>query len=84
MGITDRGLAQKQPREGTVSSFRCPHCKIEVEDGSIPDHLSEMQNNRFTFECECGCTFAVEVDWSPYFYILKDSIVRPKSGSTAA
>lgn len=60
-----------------MSGFTCPHCKREVDTGDIPDHLTDMINNQFEFECECGCTFDVNVDWHPYCTVRRASIKLP-------
>ena len=61
-----------------MSSFNCPHCGTEVDADDIPDHISNSgPSGRFTFECDCGCTFEVAVDWDPSFYVLRDTVKSP-------
>lgn len=58
--------------------FECPHCGREVSSGDIPDHVqSAARSGKFDYECECGCTFDVEVEWDPSFRVIDSSIVRP-------
>jgi len=58
-----------------MSKLWCPNCDHEHNMGDYPDHLTDMVNNRFEFECEkCEAEFDVHVDWDPDFYPLDDTI----------
>lgn len=48
-----------------MDTFECPVCKAEHDIGDYPDHLRDMTNNRFKFDCECGAQFECSVDWCP-------------------
>lgn len=56
------------------SDIDCPVCGREHEIHS--DWYLEG-GPRFEFECECGATFDVEVEFSPVFYI-DGTTVKPK------
>lgn len=58
-----------------MSTFECPHCRVEVNTSDIPDHINEMKGSEFTYECDCGHEFAVEVDWEPICYPREDTLV---------
>jgi len=64
----------------TSDDFECPHCGTGVDTGEIPDHLTNMTNNRFEYECDCGCSFEVSVDWDPVCYVDEGSIKLPAHG----
>lgn len=54
-----------------MSTWECPNCKREYKDGDYPDHWGGC--NEFEFDCECGTTFEVAVDWFPHFWVNKAS-----------
>lgn len=56
-----------------MSGWTCPTCKTEHKDGDYPDHWSEGASS-FEFECACGTTFEVDVDWSPHFTVLPSTV----------
>lgn len=66
-----------------MSDFTCPHCKAEVSSGDIPDHFTDMISNRFGYECGCGCTFDVDVDWYPRCTVLRGTIKIPDRALSA-
>ena len=43
-------------------AWECPHCNTIHKDG---DHPDEWQGGKpeFLFECDCGKTFKVYIDW---------------------
>lgn len=52
-----------------MDGWDCPKCRKEHDCGDYPDHW--MENGReFTFECDCGHEFKVQVDWSPQFIVV--------------
>jgi hypothetical protein len=58
--------------------FECPHCKHGVSYSEKPDLLEGMGwSNTFTYECECGASFKVHVDWDPDFYVDADTLALP-------
>lgn len=61
----------------TRSDFECPHCEREVDLNSEPDYLVDMKHNRFNYECDCGASFDVSVDWDPVCYVAEDTLKRP-------
>jgi len=48
----------------------CPHCKTKIEAGKYPDHWQDGCN-AFTFECDCGTEFEVDIEWEPDFHVTK-------------
>ena len=57
-----------------MSTFECPKCGKEHDIGNYPDHLTDMRNNRFTFECECGAEFECTVDWEPQIWPSNETV----------
>lgn len=53
-----------------MSGWACPYCSAEHAAGSNPDHWNDGCRV-FEFECDCGKSFQVEVDWEPLFYVSK-------------
>lgn len=56
-----------------LGDWTCPNCKAEHDAGQYPDHWSD--GRRFTFECDCGASFEIDVDWSPTFYVMPSTVV---------
>jgi len=56
-----------------ADDFDCPKCEKGVDSGDIPDHWSGGAD-RFEYECSCGATFTVFVDWSPNFYVDAETL----------
>jgi len=59
-----------------MSEFSCPRCETEIDTRDIySDYLVDLgSSSTFTYECKCGCSFKVHVDWEPIFYVLLDSV----------
>lgn len=57
-----------------MSAFDCPKCNVEYSTNDHPDHLRDMTDNSFIFECDCGCEFKVMVDWEPECWVDMRSI----------
>ena len=66
-----------------MADFDCPHCKATVHDGDIPDHVRDAAEGDgiMKYECGCGCTFDVLVEWDPVFHVI-DETVKPRRGLT--
>lgn len=59
--------------------FQCPHCGHGVTYSEEPDLLAGMgPSNEFTYECECGATFKVSVDWTPYSFVDESTLKAPE------
>lgn len=50
---------------------RCPHCLAEINFEDYPDHWNNGSST-FSFECECGAEFEVDVDHDVAFRVKKD------------
>jgi hypothetical protein len=66
-----------------MSVWTCPHCKTDHDYGSNPDVLDGLPaNGKTSFECDCGCSFEMWVDFDPIFTIDKSTIKLPEFGIT--
>lgn len=61
-----------------ADDFECPHCDRVIDMNSNPDYLTDLgPSHRFTFECECGATFEVLVEFEPVFYVQDETLKKP-------
>ena len=58
--------------------IECPVCRKTTDLSDEPDYLRQLPpNNRFTYECDCGASFDVDIDWEPDFYVHKSTLKVP-------